>query len=105
MSEVAVKKPLSQASARKKLLVALPLMLLCGGLYVAGIAPDVSRMLCVFLGAYAIVGVLELLLGSSLRKAGSQWDQLPGWRQAIISVLVICTAFFVAVAAIRFIGS
>jgi hypothetical protein len=105
MSDASVKKPLSQASAKKKILVALPLALLFGGLFAAGIAPQISMMLCALLSAYAIVGILELILGGSLRTAASRWDRLPGWQQGFISVFVICAAFFVAVAAIRLIGS
>lgn len=92
---------LSQSPGKTKLLVALPLATLFGALYAFGIMPAITRMLCILLTGYALVGLMEVLLGSSLRNAASRWDQLAGWKQAMIAILVILLAFFLSFLAVQ----
>jgi hypothetical protein len=89
------KIPLSQAPAKKKLLVAVPSAAASGVLWYVGVADNLTGMLAVLLTAYAIVGFIEILGGQSLVAAAKNWDRLAGWKQFLISVAVVVVAFVV----------
>jgi len=44
-------------------------------------------------GAYGIVGLLELATGSPFSEMSDWWDNLRGWQQGILGVLVVVLAF------------
>jgi hypothetical protein len=85
--------PLSQAPGRKKILIGVPAALLLAGLTYMGWGFRISGMLAVILGAYAIVGVVEIIGGESLVNLGKQWDALAGWKKFFISIAVIVIFF------------
>jgi hypothetical protein len=84
------KPPLSQAPAKKKLLIALPLSVIGAAMWWANVPGGMG--LCILLGAYALVGVIELVGGASLLDAAKNWDGLPGWKKRLVSTLVITAA-------------
>ena len=81
------KPTLSQSSAKKKLLIALPLTLIGADMWSVNI--NGSMGLCIIMGAYALVGAIELVGGQSLFNAARNWDSLPSWKKGLISALVI----------------
>lgn len=85
--------PLSQAPGLKKILIGVPAALILAGLTYMGWGFRISGMLSIILGAYAIVGVVEIIGGESLVNLGKKWDALAGWKKFVISVLVIVTFF------------
>jgi len=91
------KVPLSQASGRKKLIIGIPASSICGILAYIGIAPGITRMLAVILGAYAFVGLIEVIGGESLASLAKKWDSLPGWKKFIISTGVIFMAIILCI--------
>jgi len=88
--------PLSQAGGTKKLLVAVPGAAIAIGLFFLGVAPAVTKMLAVAFVAYAAVGLLEVALGESLIAASRRWDEMPGWKKFVISLVVIVGSLAVA---------
>ena len=99
-SEPSAKPSLSRATGKKKLLVGVPATLICGVLAYYGILPGITRMLAVILGAYAIVGLVEIIGGDSLASLAKSWDSLPAWKKFIFSIVIIIVAFaiFIAIA-------
>lgn len=89
------KVPLSQASGRKKLIIGIPAFIICGFLAYIGIAPGITRMLAVITGAYAFVGLIEIIGGESLASSVKKWDSLPGRKKFIISTGVILMAIII----------
>lgn len=89
MNSQSKKVPLSQAGGAKKLYVALPGAALSIALFYLGIAPALTKMLAVIFVAYALVGLVEVALGESLLSAGKKWDEMPGWKKFLISLVVI----------------
>lgn len=88
-SAVAAKKvPLSRAPGKKKLLVGVPLALVSGAAYSAGLG-SLAQMLFVAFSAYVVVGLLEVVLGSSLVRAGEAWAGLARWQRGLASVIVV----------------
>ncbi len=85
------KTPLSQASGKKKLLVGVPVSLIGAFMWAANI--PFGSMLSVILGAYAIVGLIEVVGGDSLKGAAGKWDTLAGWKKFLIAIGVICGCF------------
>jgi hypothetical protein len=61
-------------------------------------------MLAVIFAAYAIVGLVEVVLGESLLSAGKKWDLMPGWKKFLISLAVIIGAFAVFFSVMPFIA-
>ena len=99
------KPPLSQASGKKKLLVAGPSAVLCALLLGTPQFDAGARMLAAGLAAYAIVGLLEVLLGQRLVRAGERWANLPGWQKFVASTVVIIVALGLAISAIPLLAS
>lgn len=79
--------PLSQASGKKKLLIGVPVSLFGGVLWFLNL--PMGMPLCVFLGAYAIVGLIEVLGGDSLKASAAKWDELAGWKKFLFASGVI----------------
>ena len=81
--------PLSQRSGRTKLLIGVPLLIAAlAATYIAPIA-DIAKLLAAAVGAYVLVGFVEAIAGSSLSRLTESWDQLPSWKQGLISAVVI----------------
>lgn len=89
---------LSQATGKKKLLVALPGAFVAFGFGAAGVFANLTRFVAIALCAYAIVGLIEVALGDSLVGACRRWDVLAGWKKFLISsaVIVGALAFFIS---------
>lgn len=85
--------PLAQASGKRKLLVAIPACALATVLLFMDIAPGITRFFAVVMGGYAIVGLVEILMGESLVSAGRKWDRLAGWKKFLISLAAVIAAF------------
>ncbi|WP_196159655.1 hypothetical protein [Reinekea sp. G2M2-21] len=81
--------PLSQASGRKKFLVAVPSAAVITFLAATGVAVSFTKMLAVILWAYAVVGLIELLTGGKLATLSASWETMASWKKFIISTLVI----------------
>lgn len=91
-----ISKPtLSQASAKRKLLIALPLTLIGAVMWSADVAGGMT--LCILFGAYALVGAIKLVGGNSLGDAAKNWDALPGWKKGLISAIVIAAAIAILI--------
>lgn len=84
------KQPLSQASGKKKLLVGIPVSLVGGVMWALHI--PFGSLLFMVLGAYALVGLVEVLAGSSLTAASERWDRFPGWKKFLIGTAVVGAA-------------
>lgn len=93
IAEVSEKTPLSRASGKNKLLVGITTSVICGVLAYFEILPGITRMLSIIMGAYALVGLIEVVGGESLVSLAKRWDSLPGWKKFILSVIVIIIAF------------
>jgi len=102
---ISSKNPLSRAPGRAKLLVAAPLCLLFGVLSAIGVATDICTMVAISFGAFALVGLIEVLLGSSLLRASNRWDDLAAWKKFAISLIVIGGALVLAVTLIPAVSS
>jgi hypothetical protein len=90
-STKADRAPLSQRSGRAKLLIGMPLFLAAvAATYITPIA-DIAKLIAAAAGAYVIVGIIETIAGSSLSRLAKSWDQLPSWKQGLISTVVIVT--------------
>lgn len=85
------KVPLSQASGKKKLLIGVPVSLIGAVLWAFDL--PFGMMLCVTLGAYAIVGLIEVIGGDSLKTTAAKWDTLQGWKKFLIAAVFICAIF------------
>jgi len=44
-------------------------------------------------GAYAFVGLLELLTGAPFSELSQRWDALHGWQRGVLGVVVVILAF------------
>jgi hypothetical protein len=86
------KVPLSQAPGSKKLLTGVPGIAVCSVLAAMGIAQGITTFLAVALGAYALVGLIEVLGGETIASAARNWDCQPGWKKFLISLVVIVLA-------------
>ncbi|WLQ11909.1 hypothetical protein O5O45_19460 [Hahella aquimaris] len=86
--------PLSQAPGRKKLVVAFPSAVVVSFLYVIGVADSLAKMLAIILWAYALIGLIETLIGGRLVSLSAKWDIMAGWKKFIISVFTIVFALF-----------
>lgn len=86
------KVPLSQAPGKKKILIGLPTAAACSVLAAMGIAQGITMLLAVALGAYSLVGLIEVLGGESIASAARNWDRQPGWKKFQISLVVIVLA-------------
>lgn len=84
------KSSLSQARAKKKLLIALPLSFTGAVMWWTNVSGGMA--LCILLGAYALVGIVEIFGGASLVDTAKNWDALPGWKKGLVSTLVIAAA-------------
>jgi hypothetical protein len=93
MDTKAKKVPLSQASPIKKIVIGIPSCLLFVVLHHFKFIEGVALFLAIALGAYVIVGFIELILGDSLIMASKKWDQLIWWKKLIISAFVIVFSF------------
>src|SRR4051812_16031130 len=87
-SPAAGKVPLSRAPGRKKLVVGVPMALICGAAYAIGQWPLAQMFFVAFL-AYAVVGHVEVLLGGSLARASEAWTRLRWWERGLASVVVV----------------
>ncbi len=96
------KTTLSQAPGKKKLLVGAPLAIVGGLLWALNIPGGMG--LCVLLGGYALVGLVEVLGGSSLVAAAKNWDALPGWKKFLIAASTIGVAIIGACLLIPILG-
>jgi hypothetical protein len=85
------KAPLSQAPGKKKLLVGIPMAAVSGGAYLMGLGSLAQMFFIAFL-AYAVVGLIEVILGASLVRAGEAWERLDWWQKGLASVVVILGA-------------
>lgn len=81
------KMPLSQATGKKKLAVTLPLIFVGGILLLKNIPGGGALILLP--GAYALVGLIEIVGGKSLSDASKNWDHQPKWRKFLIGGAVI----------------
>jgi hypothetical protein len=79
------KVPLSRAPGRKKLMVGVPMGIVCGVAYLIGNWPLAQMFFVAFL-AYALVGLVEVILGASLVRAGEAWAALRWWQRGLASV-------------------
>jgi hypothetical protein len=98
-SPAARKVPLSRAPGKKKLLVAVPMALVCGGAYVLGQWPLAQMFFIAFL-AYALVGLVEVMLGGSLLRASEAWAQLRWWQRGLASIVIVIGSIALVVTAI-----
>src|SRR5262245_40359044 len=89
------KGPLSRASGKKKLLVAVPSALICGSLAATGTGGSVVKILAVIFSAYAIAGAIQIVGGELVLTMARNWDAQPAWKKFLISVLVIGAALVV----------
>ena len=81
------KMPLSQATGKKKLAVTFPLIFV-GGILLLKDIPG-GWALTLLPGAYAFVGLIEIVGGKSLSDASKKWDAQPKWRKLLIGGTVI----------------
>ena len=95
----ASKVPLSRAPGKKKLLVAVPLAVVSGAAYVVGQWPLAQMFFIAFL-AYALVGLIEVLLGGSIVRASEAWAQLRWWQRGLASIVVVLGAIALVITAI-----
>lgn len=86
--------PLSQRSGLTKLLIGLPLLVAAFAATMIASVADAARLLAAAAGAYVVVGTVELIAGSSISRFAKSWDQLPAWKQNLISTIVIVGAIF-----------
>jgi hypothetical protein len=93
------KVPLSRALGRKKLVVGVPMAVVCGAVYAVGQWPLAQMFLIAFL-AYALVGLVEVLLGGSLVRASKAWAQLRWWQRGLASIVVVVGALALVIIAI-----
>jgi hypothetical protein len=98
-SPAAGKVPLSRAPGRKKLVVGVPMAVICGAAYAVWQWPLAQMFFVAFL-AYALVGLVEVLLGSSLVRASEAWAQLRWWQRGLASIVVVLGALALVVTAI-----
>ena len=82
------KVPLSRAPGKKKLVVGVPMAIISGLAYMLGVGPLAQMFFVAFL-AYALVGLVEVLLGASLVRAGEAWAGLAWWQRGLASVVVV----------------
>jgi hypothetical protein len=93
------KVPLSRAPGKKKLIVGVPLALVSGAAYFAGLG-SLAQMFFVAFSAYAVVGMLEVVLGSSLVRASESWTGLAWWQRGLASAIVVLVALGLVVTVI-----
>lgn len=92
-STAVVSDTFSNASGRKKLLLGGIGALLSSVLAFLGLFSAFTKLFAIILGAYAVVGLIEILAGGSLVSLSKRWDQLNGFKQFLISVAVILLSF------------
>lgn len=90
------KVPLSRAPGKEKLAVGVPMALVCGAAYGLGQWPLAQMLFIAFL-AYALVGLVEVVLGASLVRAGEGWANLRWWQRGLASAAVIVGALALVV--------
>lgn len=88
------KIPLSQATGKKKIAVTVPFIFI-GCILLAKNIPG-GLALIMIPGAYALVGLIEILGGKSLSNASQNWDALPKWKK-IVYPFIFILVFFIAV--------
>jgi hypothetical protein len=90
--------PLSQQRPENKILAGIPAIFLFGLAAFVQTGRSLTFGLGLILLAYAAVGLIEKVLGGRLAGAKSKWEDLSGWMQFLISVIVIVSALFFFVA-------
>jgi hypothetical protein len=98
-SPAAGKVPLSRAPGKKKLMVGVPMALICGAAYAIGQWPLAQMFFVAFL-AYAVVGLVEVFLGGSLVRASEAWARLRAWQRGLASIVVVVGALALVLTAI-----
>ena len=93
------KVPLSRAPGKKKLLVGIPMTIISGAAYMIGLGPLAQMFFIGFL-AYVLVGLVEVILGSSLVRAGEAWTRLAWWQRGLASFVVVVGAMALVVTVI-----
>jgi hypothetical protein len=59
-----------------------------------GFAPTSTAMILLALpGAYALMGMLEIVAGVAFSEIGQKWDDLAGWQRGILGTAVAIIAF------------
>jgi hypothetical protein len=99
------KTPLSQASGKKKLLIAVPSAVLCAALSGMPKFGAIAKMLSIGFAAYAMVGLVEVLLGDRLQRANESWANLAGWKKATIGAGVVLGSLALAFSLIPLLAS
>ena len=51
-------------------------------------------------GAFALVGLVEMTVGTPISEVSSSWDALAGWQRGILGVLVVVLAFVLMMAGV-----
>ncbi len=46
-------------------------------------------------GAWALMGLLEVVTGVPFTQVAQKWDELAGWQRGVLGVLVVIVAFVV----------
>ena len=86
--------PLSQQSAKAKMLAAIPGAI---AVYVFGLPGNediVARTIGYALLAYAMAGAVEAVIDRKFPNAKAKWDGLATWKKLSISTVVIVASFF-----------
>ena len=71
------------------------------GIFVAwlrgkGYSPNMFAMIPLALpGAWALMGLLEVVTGVPFTQVAQKWDELAGWQRGVLGVLVVIVAFVV----------
>ena len=56
-------------------------------------------------GAYALVGLVEIITGLPFTQISNKWDSLTGWQRAILGLtIVICFFFLIAFTVVAFVA-
>lgn len=65
-----------------------------------GFAPTSITMIPLALpGAYALMGILEIVAGVPFSEIGQKWDDLAGWQRGILGTVVVIVAFALIIVA------
>lgn len=96
--------PLSQQSAKNKIMAGVPaILIIVGSLFIEKEKATI-RMVSLFLFAYALAGVIELILDKSYPNAKDQWGRLAGWKKFIISLIIIIASLIFFLSLIPFVA-
>ncbi len=71
-----------------------------------GYAPTSLAMIPLAIpGAFALIGLLELVTGVPFQHTAQKWDELAGWQRGILGLVVVVIAFIVMGGVMILVGS